>query len=134
MWFTNAFSYKFTKPFDTSIEELEKALQEHIFRPCGSQDQQKQGWVSAIPSTTNLVHAAGNSALICLKTEEKILPSSVVKDALEEKVQDIEAERGQKVGKKEKQTKKIDSPYWYFNWGCLNIIFKIITIFNEVMV
>ncbi len=106
MWFTNAFSYKFTKPFDTSVEELEKALQEHIFRPCGSQDQQKQGWVSAIPGTTNLVHAAEKSALICLKTEEKILPSSVVKDALEEKVQDIEAERGQKVGKKEKQTIK----------------------------
>jgi recombination associated protein RdgC len=106
MWFTNAFTYKFTKPFNTSAEDLEYALTEHTFRPCGSQDQQKQGWVAAIPDTTNLVHVAGSSALVCLKTEEKILPTSVVRDALDEKVQAIEAERGQKVGKKEKQTLK----------------------------
>lgn len=106
MWFNNAFTYYFTKPFDTSIDSLESALAEHIFRPCGTQDQQKQGWVSAIPGTQNLVHKANNNALLCLKTEEKILPTSVVKDALEEKVQLIEAERGQKVGKKEKQTIK----------------------------
>lgn len=106
MWFTNAFAYQFTKTFDVTYDELEKSLNEHLFRPCGSLDQQKQGWVSAIPGTSNLVHVAGQNALICLKTEEKILPSSVVKDAVEEKVQLIEGERGQKVGKKEKQTIK----------------------------
>jgi recombination associated protein RdgC len=106
MWFSNAHIYQFTKPFETSAKELETQLNDFLFRPCGSQDQQKQGWVTAIPDTTNLVHLAGNNALICLKTEEKILPSSVVKDELEEKVQLLEAERGQKVGKKEKQTIK----------------------------
>lgn len=106
MWFNNAFAYYFTKPFDTSVESLEESLADHLFRPCGTQDQQKQGWVSAIPGTSNLIHKANNNALLCLKTEEKILPSSVIKDALEEKVQLIEAERGQKVGKKEKQTIK----------------------------
>lgn len=106
MWFSNAFAYQFTKPFQLNAEQIEKELQNNIFRPCGSQDQQKQGWVSAIPNTTNLVHSANNNLLICLKTEEKILPSAVVKEALEEKVSALEAERGQKVGKKEKQTLK----------------------------
>ncbi|MDU0113121.1 recombination-associated protein RdgC [Psychrosphaera aquimarina] len=106
MWFNNAFIYQFTKPFDTPNEELESSLNEHLFRPCGSQDQLKQGWVSAIPGTSNMVHVAGKNALVCLKTEEKVLPSSVVKDALEEKVQLLQNERGQKVGKKEKQTLK----------------------------
>lgn len=106
MWFNNAHIYKFTKPFETSEADLVEALQGHLFRPCGSQDQQKQGWVPPIPGTEGLAHSANNNILVCLKTEEKILPTSVVKEALEEKVQLIEAERGQKVGKKEKQTIK----------------------------
>ena len=106
MWFNNAFIYKFTKPFELSADEITNHLQDHLFRPCGSQDQLKQGWVPAIPGTEGLLHAAGNTFLICLKTEEKILPSSVVKEALEEKVQLIQQERGQKVGKKEQQSIK----------------------------
>lgn len=106
MWFNNAFVYNFTKPFDTTETELVDALKENPFRPCGSQDQMKQGWVPAIPGTEALVHSAANNILVCMKTEEKILPSTVVKEALEEKVQLIQAERGQKVGKKEKQTLK----------------------------
>lgn len=106
MWFNNAYTYSFTKPFQTTDADLDFAMQEHLFRPCGSQDQQKQGWVPPIPGTDGLVHSANNNVLLCLKTEEKILPTTVVKEALEEKVQVIEAERGQKVGKKEKQTIK----------------------------
>lgn len=106
MWFNNAFVYKFTKPFTTPETELIEALQTQLFRPCGSQDQLKQGWVPAIPGTEALVHSANNNVLLCLKTEERILPTAVVKEALEEKVQLIQAERGQKVGKKEKQTLK----------------------------
>lgn len=106
MWFNNAHIYKFTKPFTTSEAELVDSFQAHLFRPCGSQDQQTQGWVSPIPGTEGLSHSANNNILVCLKTEEKILPSSVIKEALDEKVQLIEAERGQKVGKKEKLTIK----------------------------
>ena len=106
MWFNNAHTYTFTKPFNTPEADLDFALQEHLFRPCGSQDQLKQGWVPPIPGTEALVHSANNNLLLCLKTQEKILPTSVVKEALDEKVQMIENERGQKVGKKEKQTLK----------------------------
>ena len=106
MWFNNAHTYTFTKPFSTPEADLDFALQEHVFRPCGSQDQQKQGWVAPIPGTDAMVHSANNNILLCLKTQEKILPTSVVKEALDEKVQVIENERGQKVGKKEKQTLK----------------------------
>jgi len=106
MWFNNAYAYVFTKPFNTSEADIDFALQEHIFRPCGSQDQQKQGWVAPIPGTDALVHSANNNILLCMKTQEKILPTTVVREALEEKVQLIEEERGQKVGKKEKQTLK----------------------------
>ncbi|QTH65056.1 recombination-associated protein RdgC [Psychrosphaera ytuae] len=106
MWFNNALIYKFTKPFDLTAEQIAEQLQTHVFRPCGSQDQMKQGWVPAIPGTEALLHAANTCYLISLKTEEKILPTTVVKEALEEKVQLIQHERGQKVGKKEQQSLK----------------------------
>jgi recombination associated protein RdgC len=106
MWFNNAFIYKFTKPFELSAVDLAEQLQTQLFKPCGSQDQLQQGWVPAIPGTESLVHAANGAFLVCLKSEEKLLPTSVIKDALEEKVQLLQNERGQRVGKKEQQTIK----------------------------
>ncbi len=106
MWFNNAFIYKFTKEFNLSASDLSEQLNTQLFKPCGSLDQLQQGWVPAIPGTEALLHAANGNYLLCLKTEEKILPSSVIKEALEEKVQLLQNERGQKVGKKEQQTIK----------------------------
>ncbi|WP_299262959.1 recombination-associated protein RdgC [uncultured Psychrosphaera sp.] len=106
MWFNNAISYQFTKPFNVTVEQIHSHLEQHLFVPCGSMDLKKQGWASAIPGTKSLVHAAGDNALICLKTEEKILPSSVINKELNEKVQLLEFERGQRVGKKERVTLK----------------------------
>lgn len=106
MWFINAISYQFTKPFNVTVEQIQSDLEQHLFAPCGSMDLKKQGWASAIPGTTSLVHAAGDNALICLKTEEKILPSSVINKELNEKIQLLEVERGQKVGRSERMTLK----------------------------
>ena len=106
MWFNNAIIYQFTKPFTLTSEEIEQQLQHNLFKPCGSQDQQTSGWVSPIPNTENTVHQSGNNLLLCLKTEEKILPAAVIKEALDQKVIKIASERGQNVGKKEKQTLK----------------------------
>jgi recombination associated protein RdgC len=106
MWFNNVISYQFTKPFNVTVEQIQNNLEQHIFVPCGSIDSSKQGWASAIPGTTSLVHAVGDNVLICLKTEDKILPSSVINKVLNEKVSLLQNERGQKVGKKERVTLK----------------------------
>ena len=65
------------------------------------------GWVPPLgEGTETLVHAAGGRMLIRLKREEKILPSSVVREMLEEKVAVIEEEQARKVYRKERLTLK----------------------------
>lgn len=106
MFIKNALVYNFTKLFDTSAEQIADALMEHTFRPCASMDSQKQGWVCPVPNGESFTHSAAGNILICLKTQEKTVPASYVKSELNKLVSDIEAERDQKVGKKEKQTLK----------------------------
>jgi recombination associated protein RdgC len=49
-----------------------------------------------------LVHVSGDFLLISARKEERILPGSVVRDAVKEKVEEIEAEQMRKVYKKER--------------------------------
>ena len=38
MWFKNVKAYQITQPLSLDEGDLERALNEHAFRPCGSQD------------------------------------------------------------------------------------------------
>ena len=107
MWFKNLQLYRFTRPFEHSADALETMLETVLFTPCGSQDMSKFGWVSPLGKGTQaLVHEAAGQLLLCARKEEKMLPSSVVKDMLEEKVEAIEAEQGRALKKKEKEALK----------------------------
>lgn len=103
MWFRNARVFRFTKPFNISAEALEEKLQADAFKPCGPQETTRQGWVPPLGKHGELlVHSANGYHLIALRKEEKILPGSVVKEAVDEKAEAIEIEQGRKVRKKEK--------------------------------
>lgn len=103
MWFRNARVFRFTKPFDISAEALEEKLQEGVFKPCGPQETTRQGWVPPLGKHgEQLVHSAGGYHLIALRKEDKLLPGSVVKEMVDEKVEAIETEQSRKVRRKEK--------------------------------
>ncbi|GGQ22118.1 recombination-associated protein RdgC [Shewanella litoralis] len=107
MWFKNLTLYRFNKPFTTDTEALETALADFTFSPCSSQDISKFGFSNALGKKGNaLVHSAENRHLICVTKEEKILPGQVIKEALDEKVAEIEDQENRKVTKKEKDTIK----------------------------
>ncbi len=109
MWFSNLYFFKFTKPFETSAEELESALNALKFTPCGTLDMSKMGWTSALGHNSDaFCHSAAGSILMRLKKEEKILPTSVIKDLMEEKIANIEKAEGRQVKKKEKDQIKED--------------------------
>ncbi|WP_062266952.1 recombination-associated protein RdgC [Endozoicomonas arenosclerae] len=109
MWFKNLIVYQFTQPFSVTAESLEAYLLEKLFNSCGSQDFSSYGWVPALGSGTNaLVHQSSNCFLIKACQEEKILPASVIKDALETKVEAIEREECREVFSKEKKALKDD--------------------------
>ena len=109
MWFRNLHLYRLTKPFDLSPEALAEKLEEKRFTPCGRQTEESLGWVSPIHrSKEYLVHAAGGCTLICMRREQKVIPSSALKEELEERVHSIQEETGRKVYSKEKQALKED--------------------------
>ncbi|MBA6413869.1 recombination-associated protein RdgC [Parahaliea sp. F7430] len=107
MWFKNLRAYRLTSPFDLSAEKLEQQLAEREFQPCSPAQPLSLGWVPALgDGTAALVHAVNGRYLLRLKREEKILPSTVVRELLDEKVEAIEAEQGRKVYRKERLTLK----------------------------
>jgi len=107
MWFKNLRAYRLTSPFDLSAEKLEAQLTEREFQPCSPAQPLSMGWVPALgDATSTLVHAVNGRFLLRLKREEKILPSTVVREQLEEKVEAIEADQARKVYRKERLTLK----------------------------
>ncbi len=103
MLFKNVIFYRFTKPFSLSSEELETALAAQEFHPCGSVETYRAGWTSPLGRHgSQFAHSCNGYILLCLKKEEKLLPSTVIKDALAEKVAEIEDQQMRKVRKKEK--------------------------------
>lgn len=103
MIFKNARVFRFTKPITIDPDQLEQKLQADQFKPCGPQETSRMGWASPLGKKGEyMVYAAGGCMLICLKKEEKILPGPVIKEMVEERCEDIEAEQGRKVRKKEK--------------------------------
>ena len=103
MWFKNLIIYRFTQPFNITTETLSEKLAEHPFRPCGSQEISRTGFVAPIGEQGDLVHSAGGYTMICSKKQQRVLPAAAVNEAVDEKVKAIEAEEGRKVGRKEQQ-------------------------------
>lgn len=109
VWFKNLQLYRLTKDINLVPDSIEVKLQEFKFSPCGSQDQVKFGWITALGKYGDmLTHEIGDHILICLRKEEKMLPSSVIKASLEKKVEEIEIQQGRSLKKKEKDSLKDD--------------------------
>ncbi len=103
MWFKNIRAYRLNDSFDLSPSDLEEKMQVGTFTPCAKSQSLSLGWVPALGDGTEaLVHAAAGRLLLCLRREEKILPASVIREQLAEKVETIEQEEGRKVYRKER--------------------------------
>lgn len=107
LWFKNVIIYRLNRDITLSADEMEKQLSAVAFTPCGSQDLSRTGWVSPMGSHSDaLTHSVNGQILLCARKEEKMLPSSVIKQALEAKIEKLEAEQHRKLKKTEKDTLK----------------------------
>ena len=103
MWFKNIRAYRLTSPFTITPEQLAEQLAQRAFTPCAKSQALALGWVPPLGGEDGeLVHAAAGRMLVKLKREEKLLPSTVVRELLEEKVAEIEAGQARKVYRKER--------------------------------
>ncbi|WP_241603564.1 recombination-associated protein RdgC [Rosenbergiella nectarea] len=104
--FKNAVIYRLTRDA-INLENMQEQLESCAFKPCGSQDKISMGWVPPMGSGfDNLIHIANGQALITAQTEEKILPSNVIKKHLDAKIEKLESEQQRKLKKAEKDSLK----------------------------
>ena len=103
MWFKNIRAYRLTSPFTLTPEQLAEQLAQRAFTPCAKSQALALGWVPPLGGEDGeLVHAAAGRMLVKLKREEKLLPSTVVRELLDEKVAEIETGQARKVYRKER--------------------------------
>ena len=108
MWFRNLLVYRLTQAIDLTAETLDAALASKPAKPCTHQEMATYGFVAPFGKGADapLVHASQDFLLIAARKEERILPGSVVRDAVKEKIDEIEAEQMRKVYKKERDQLK----------------------------
>ncbi len=99
MWFKNIFVYRLPADFSITAAALEQKLALKQLQPCTGLEKQSRGWVPC--RGDQLVHVANQQMLFALGVEQKLLPASIINRFSKERVADIEAQQGYKVGRKE---------------------------------
>jgi len=100
----NFYWYVLNKPL---INDLAAKLEKHPFEVCGLSQQSSQGWVPPV-SGDGYVYEAHGAQLCMLKQEKRLLPSSVVNDYLQNKVEEFEAAEGYSPSRKIRMQMKED--------------------------
>ncbi len=86
-----------------TAQQLHEALQKRQARPCGQMETACEGWARPLGLEGQmLVHETDGRQMICLRREEKVLPPSLIRELLEEKVFEIEQKAGRPVARKER--------------------------------
>lgn len=103
MWFRNLQLYRLNAPFDLSAERLDEQLQTGAFRPCTSLEISSMGWDRPLGRHGRaLTHAANGCIMVCARNEEKVLPQAVVREIVDERIEEIETEQMRRVPRKER--------------------------------
>jgi len=100
MWFRNLQLYRLPKNWADTPDLLEQQLATLPLQTCAASAMQSIGWVAPRPNGP-LIHAVNHQWLIALGAEQRLLPTSVVKQFADDRAKDIEEKEGRKVGRKE---------------------------------
>lgn len=106
MWFKQLSIYPLNKENLPDLDTLADKLNDAAFKPCMGLDWDSIGFASPVSFSPEMVFPAQNTWRIALKKEEKVLPAAVVRDILDEKINEIREIEGRNVGRKEKMELK----------------------------
>lgn len=102
--FKNARLFHLEDPTAIDTDGLEHRLGERRFRPCGALQTASLGWHPPLGGQTQgLVHAGSGCVFLCARRQERLLPSTVVAEALDERVAEIEEREAREVGRRERR-------------------------------
>ncbi|GGY05223.1 recombination-associated protein RdgC [Paludibacterium paludis] len=103
MWFRQLTFYRLSGDTLPDAAQLADALEKKPFHPCGGLDWFTEGWVPPAKHLASPVFPAqGGCLAVLLRREDKVLPAGVIRDQLDSRVSEIEAQEMRNVGRKEK--------------------------------
>ncbi len=107
MWFKNARLFQLNEGFGLNAEQLSDALKKDALKACAPMEAISKGWVSPFGSDSELfVLQSGDALLFTLGVEEKVLPAAVVNHQLNQQLESMRDESGQKPGRKQQTDMK----------------------------
>ena len=94
-----------------TMDQLEEVLQAHQFIRCGATQPESSGWVPPRGNnSTVLAEQVGQQLIVRLCTERRQVPSSAIKDAVDERIEKYKQETGrERVAAKMKKEFKEDA-------------------------
>ncbi len=107
MWFKNLRAYRLTSPFTLTADQIHEQLLTRPFSHCAKTQATSCGWVAPLGGEVELlVHSANSRHLVCMRREERLLPATVVREMVEERVAELERSEGRKVRRRERESFK----------------------------
>ncbi|GGG57453.1 recombination-associated protein RdgC [Pseudohongiella nitratireducens] len=108
MWFKAVRLYQLGGDAQFDFANIENALESARFQKAGVTQKLTTGWVSPLPAGGRsaeelpIVYQQGDRMMVCLRRDEKMLPSSVVNEEVQTRIEEIEQKQDRKVYRKEK--------------------------------
>ncbi len=100
MWFRNLQIYRLPSKWATTIDALETQLASFPLQSCSATELKSVGWI-APRDGASLIHSVNRQWLLALGVEQKLLPSSVVKQVAFERARTIQETQARNVGRRE---------------------------------
>ena len=100
MWFRNLQLYRLPANWASDASQLEEQLSALTLQPCSASAALSIGWIPPCAGGA-LVHVVNRQYLLALGAEQKLLPTTVVKQFANDRAKAIEEAEGRRVGRKE---------------------------------
>ncbi len=107
MWFKQIQIFELPNAKSLSADKLAENLEPLAFTSCLPSFPSSIGWISPFEDDqAPLVHAINGYIMLCLQIEEKILPATVVRQELRDKIKHIEITQDRRMRQQEKLSLK----------------------------
>lgn len=104
--FKNACVYTLKRPEAIDMARLNELLTAYPFSPCAANDMSRTGWRPITRDSDRFYYAAGKNILLVAQNQKKMLPSPVVREILNARVEKLEQEQSRRLKSPEKATLK----------------------------
>lgn len=103
MWFNNIIAFEFQTPFKMSADEIKDCLTEHRIKSCPPHARQTSGFTNLLNTDEELcLYTLQGCHVVLFAEEKRLLPASVLKDALDEKLIEYEHANGKPMRRSER--------------------------------